>query len=61
MSIDIVEDPMDTTQREVPSGRKPAATDVPPLKVPVCEMAVTSHSPHMALHEGTAVYFCSAG
>jgi Cu+-exporting ATPase len=61
MSLDIVEDPTDTTQREVPSGRKPAGTDVPPLKDPVCGMSVTSRSPHMALHEGTAVYFCSAG
>jgi YHS domain-containing protein len=58
MSSEIVEDPTDTTQREVPSGRNPA---VPPLKDPVCGMSVTSRSPQMALSEDTAVYFCSAG
>ena len=61
MSVDIVEDPADTKQREVRSGRKPAGTDVPPLKDPVCGMSVTFRSPNMALYEGTAVYFCSAG
>src|SRR5208282_3682067 len=61
MSVDIVEEPTDTTQREVPSGRKLAGTDVAPLKDPVCGMSVTSRSPHMALYEATAVYFCSAG
>jgi len=61
MSLDIVKDPTDTTPREVPSGRKPGGTDVSPLKDPVCGMSVTSRSPHMALREGTAVYFCSAG
>jgi P-type Cu+ transporter len=31
------------------------------LKDPVCGMSVTIRSPHMATHEGNAVYFCSAG
>lgn len=29
------------------------------LKDPVCGMTVTNRSPHMAVHEGTSVYFCS--
>jgi Cu+-exporting ATPase len=62
MSLDIVEDPTDTTRREVPAGTKPAGADVPALKDLVCGMSVTSRSLHMALqNEGTAVYFCSAG
>jgi len=61
MSLDIVEEPTDTTRREVPAGRKPAGADVPTPKDPFCGMSVTSRSPHMALHEGTPVYFCTAG
>ncbi|BCM26249.1 heavy metal translocating P-type ATPase [Methyloradius palustris] len=31
------------------------------LKDPVCGMKVTEQSPHVLQHEGTSVYFCSAG
>jgi Cu+-exporting ATPase len=31
------------------------------LKDPVCGMTVTDRSPHMTVHEGIPVYFCSAG
>ena len=33
----------------------------PSLKDPVCGMAVTAQSSHVLRHEGTDVYFCSAG
>jgi YHS domain-containing protein len=60
MSSDIVSDPTDMTQREA-SILKPADANDLPLKDPVCGMSVSIHSPHMTVHEGTAVYFCSAG
>jgi Cu+-exporting ATPase len=31
------------------------------LKDPVCGMTVSDRSPNMTVHQGTAVYFCSAG
>jgi Cu+-exporting ATPase len=61
MSLDVVEEPTDTMRPEVPGGRKPAVAGVPAPKDLVCGMSVTSRSPHMALHEGTPVYFCTAG
>ena len=61
MSSNIVSDPTDKTQRQVPSTAKPAGVENLLLKDPVCGMSVTIRSPHMAMHEGTAVYFCSAG
>jgi P-type Cu+ transporter len=36
-------------------------TDNRSLKDPVCGMTVTDRSPEMTVHEGTPVYFCSAG
>jgi Cu+-exporting ATPase len=36
-------------------------TDNRLLKDPVCGMTVTSRSPQTTVHEGTPVYFCSAG
>jgi Cu+-exporting ATPase len=36
-------------------------TDNRLLKDPVCGMTVSNRSPHMTMHQGTAVYFCSAG
>ena len=36
-------------------------TDKGLLKDPVCGMTVTIRSPQATVHEGTAVYFCSAG
>jgi Cu+-exporting ATPase len=61
MSSNIVIDPSDMTQRDVPSVLEPAGADDPSLKDPMCGMSVTIRSPHMALHEGRPVYFCSAG
>jgi Cu+-exporting ATPase len=39
-----------------PSGISPDA-----LKDPVCGMTVTAASPHVLQHQGTPIYFCSAG
>ena len=61
MSSNIVSDNTDMTQRQVPSVVRPGAADDLSLKDPVCGMSVTIRSPHMAVHEGTRVYFCSAG
>jgi Cu+-exporting ATPase len=49
------------TQGEVPTEVKPAGAYDLSLKDPVCGMSVTIRSPHMAMHNGIAVYFCSAG
>jgi YHS domain-containing protein len=38
-----------------------ALTDNRLLKDPVCGMTVNDRSPHMTVHQGAAVYFCSAG
>jgi P-type Cu+ transporter len=61
MSSSIGRVPKDMPQGEVPSVVRPAGPEDPLLKDPVCGMSVTSRSPHMAMHEGTPVYFCSAG
>jgi len=61
MSPNIVSDPTDKTQRQVPSVAKPAGVENLLLKDPVCGMSVTNRSPHVATYEGTGVYFCSAG
>ncbi len=39
----------------------PTSVAAVPLKDPVCGMTVTPQSPHTLQHEGTPVYFCSAG
>jgi P-type Cu+ transporter len=51
----------DKTLRDVPSVVRPAGTEDLLLKDPVCGMSVTIRSPHMAMYEGTPVYFCGAG
>src|SRR5271154_6908589 len=61
MSSNIVIDPLNVTQRDVPSVPQPAAADDQSLKDPMCGMSVTIRSPDMALHEGKPVYFCGAG
>jgi P-type Cu+ transporter len=61
MSLDIVEKPNITTQRVVPSKNTLAGAEDLSLKDPVCGMSVTARSPHTTMHEGSAVYFCSAG
>ncbi len=61
MSSNIGRVPKDMTQGEVPSVVKPAGAYDLSLKDPVCGMSVTIRSPHMAMHKGTPVYFCSAG
>jgi Cu+-exporting ATPase len=59
LSSNIDRVPKNVTKGEVPSVVKPAA--YLSLKDPVCGMSVTIRSPHMAVHQGTPVYFCSAG
>src|SRR5271169_2089878 len=61
MSSNIVRASPDTTPREMPPAVKPAGAADLLLKDPVCGMSVTIRSPHMAMQEGAAIYFCSAG
>src|SRR5271163_117404 len=61
MSSNFVRAPPDTTPREMPPAVKPAGAEDLLLKDPVCGMSVTVRSPHMAIQEGAAIYFCSAG
>jgi Cu+-exporting ATPase len=61
MSSNIGRIPEDMTQGKAPSVVKPVGTEDLLLKDPVCGMSVTIRSPHMAMHEGTPAYFCSAG
>src|SRR5450755_2425643 len=51
----------DMTSLEVPPAIKPAGAEDRLLKDPVCGMPVTVRSPHLAMYQGTPVYFCSAG
>ncbi len=50
-----------STTGHAPSIQGVATEAVPPLKDPVCGMAVTAKSFHHLEHAGKAVYFCSAG
>jgi Cu+-exporting ATPase len=61
MTSNIASAPSDTTPGEMPSAVKPAGAEDLLLKDPVCGMSVTIRSPHMAMQEGAAIYFCSAG